>query len=321
MYCLLIKIGNLHSAYNNFINHYDSSYTKRILMESLDLFADLWIYLIFGILLTTTIKIFITKEQIAEFFKKNYNSSIIIAAFIGVISPVGSYAIIPLSVALFLVGTPLPALIALLISSPLINPNLFLLTMGAFNLEIAILRTFSAFILGITGGYLTALLINLKYIQIDKVVSDRNKFNNAEINPPSGYSFSKKFGIELFKMTKYISKFFFLAILLAAAIKILTPPNLMIKLFNGNNFMSVLISTGAGIPFYVCGGASIPVVQQLADLGMSKGAVLAFFISGPITKISNLLLIQSVFNFKIFIFYFSVGIMGAFIIGLLYNLF
>jgi len=71
----------------------------------------------------------------------------------------------------------------------------------------------------------------------------------------------------------------------------------------------------------VCGGAAIPVVQQLADLGMYKGAVLAFFISGPITKISNLVVLQSVFKKTILIQYLVIGLAGAVFFGLVYNLF
>ena len=70
-----------------------------------------------------------------------------------------------LSAGLFLIGTPLPVLMSLVISSPLINPNLFLLTAGAFGYEMAILRLLSAFLLGITAGYLTLCLLKIKYIQ------------------------------------------------------------------------------------------------------------------------------------------------------------
>ena len=121
-------------------------------------------------------------------------------------------------------------------------------------------------------------------------------------------------------MTIYICKYFFLAIIIAAVIKILVNPEYTIRFLGDNKFISVLITTGAGIPFYVCGGAAIPVVQQLAELGMSKGAVLAFFISGPVTRISNLIVVNATFKSIILWLYLFVGISGAFIFGLIYNL-
>ncbi len=309
------------SLFYNFLNHYEGSYTKKVLEEALILLGDLWPYLVLGIIATSLIKLYISKTKITEFFQNRKNLSIILAALIGVVSPLGSYVVIPLSAALFLMGTPLPVLISLLISSPLINPNLFLLTAGAFGYEMAVLRLLSAFLLGIAAGYFTLWLIKIKYIHPEIALNKNNHPNIAPYEPSNNKSLAKKFGFEIYKMTIYISKYFFLGILLAATIKILVPPNLMIKLFRGNNFLSVLFSTGAGIPFYVCGGAAIPVVQQLADLGMNKGAVLAFFISGPVTRISNLVLVRTVFSPRVFVFYLSVSIFGAFLFGLIYSIF
>ena len=126
-----------------FLNHFEASYTKRILVEAIQLLGKLWPYLVLGIIATTLITIFVSKQQMVAFFsKRDYNTSIVIASLIGVISPFGSYIIIPMSAALLLTGVPLHVLMALMISSPLINPNLFLLTTGAMGIEMAILRSF-----------------------------------------------------------------------------------------------------------------------------------------------------------------------------------
>jgi uncharacterized membrane protein YraQ (UPF0718 family) len=323
MYCVFINSAAdyLKSFFYSFLNHYQGSYTKKVLEEALKLLGDLWPYLVLGIIATSLIKLYISKNKITQFFQNRTNLSIILAALIGVISPLGSYVIIPLSAALFLMGVPLPVLMALLMSSPLINPVLFMLTAGAFGYEMAVLRLLSAFLLGIAAGYFTSWLINIKYIRAEAALNKGKYHNIASNNQSNNKPLVNRFGIEIYKMTIYISKYFFLGIFLAAAIKILVPPNLMIRLFRGNNFLSVLFSTGAGVPFYVCGGAAIPVVQQLADLGMNKGAVLAFFISGPVTRISNLVLVKSAFNSRVFLFYLSVSIFGAFLFGLIYSIF
>lgn len=312
----------LESIYYWFLDNFASSYTRRILIEALLLLGKLWPYLILGIIGTTLVKLFISKQKLATFFeKKRGHISIYAGAFLGVISPLGSYVIIPLSAALYATGIPLPALMALMVSSPLINPNLFIITAGAMGIEMALLRLLSAFLLGVCSGYLTLLMIKKDLIKNGTVLRyDSNLVMNIgpEDERKRTYSLFLK---DLYKMSLYISKYFFLAILLAAVIKIFANPNLVIKLFGKSTFLSVLISTGAGVPFYVCGGAAIPVVQQLADLGMSKGAVLAFFISGPVTKISNLIVVSTVFKRIIFLLYLLVGIGGAVIFGLLYNLF
>jgi uncharacterized protein len=239
---------------------------------------------------------------------------------IGVVAPLGSYVVIPLSATLFLLGTPLPVLMALLVSSPLIDPTLFILTAGAFGYKLALARMVSAFLLGIGAGYLTQWLIRIDFIKGNYIL--KNGTERAVTIPVAdhGNRIFIRFLKSAYSMTLYICKYFFLAIILAALIKILTPPSLMNKLFSGNEFLSVLFSTAAGIPFYTCGGAAIPVVKELVELGLSHGAALAFFIAGPITKFSNLILMNAAYNFRILLVYIFTGISGALLFGWIYNI-
>jgi uncharacterized membrane protein YraQ (UPF0718 family) len=320
----MVSDTDFHSLFNSLFytlrDHYSGSYTRRVLEEGAALLINLWPYLVAGILITTLIKMYLSKEQVATFFNRRKNMSILLAAIIGVISPLGSYVVIPLSASLFLLGTPLPVLMALLVSSPLIDPNLFILTAGAFGYKLALVRLISAFFLGLAAGYITQALMHLAIIKKNSILKDeKGVMASVPVENP-GVKATTKFFKALTGMTLYICKYFFLAIVVAALIKILTPPDLMIKLFNGNEFLSVLFTTAAGIPFYTCGGAAIPVVRELADLGLSQGAVLAFFIAGPVTKFSNLVLLYAAFNFRIFIVYVLTGISGALLFGWIYNI-
>jgi len=318
---LVIPIA-IRSFFYDFLNHFDASYTKEILVEAIQLLGQLWPYLVMGIVVSTVVKTFVSKDQMAGFFtRKRSGVTILLAAFIGALSPVGSYVIIPMSAALLGIGVPLPALMALMVSSPLINPNLFVLTAGAMGLEIALLRALSAILLGSLTGYLTLWLIKTKRLDPSNILKGDQLFSMDHLPGSNTERSLSGFLKELYGMTRYVSKYFFLAIILAAAIKIAVNPEVIVKIFDSDNIFSVIISTGAGVPFYVCGGAAIPVVQQLAALGMSKGAVLAYFISGPVTKISNLVILQAAFKRAILITYLAIGIGGALIFGLIYNLF
>lgn len=318
--CSFIKLDL--NLWHNFIH----SYTFKILREAWVLFLQLWPYIVIGILITALVRIYLSQGRISNILLKNSVMSIVIAALVGVVSPLGSYVIIPLSISLLSVGVPLSVAMALVVSSPIINPNLFILTAGALGYQVAFARIVSAFVLGLTAGYVTHLLSNSKRMPamaMENVneafrVSDKAMINTEE-KPGSFREFSMLFWKETIKMTKWISRFFLIAIVIAAAIKILTPPNLILKMFGKSEFISILISTAAGVPFYTCGGAAIPIVQELADMGMSNGAVLAFFISGPATKISNLVVLKSAYNNVILSIYLTTGILGAFILGLLFN--
>ena len=143
----LLLFNSLSSAYYDLLNRFSGSYTRKILIEALDLLGQLWPYLVVGIILSTLVKTFISKQRMADFFsKRNHTTTILLASMIGVVSPIGSYIIIPMSAALLGIGVPLPVLMALMVSSPLISPNLFVLTAGAMGMEMAILTACALFI-------------------------------------------------------------------------------------------------------------------------------------------------------------------------------
>jgi uncharacterized membrane protein YraQ (UPF0718 family) len=309
-------------VFYRFLNHFEASYTRRILNESVELLDQLWFYLVLGILISTVIKLFVSKRQMAIFFeKRRHSTTILVASAIGVVSPVGSYIIIPMSAALFRIGVPVSVLMALIVSTPLINPNLFVLTAGAFGMEMALLRLISAILLGCLAGYTSIWLIKGNLLHPASILRNNDRENPQEITGPSVKITIRSFFTELYKMTRYVSKYFFLAVILAAAIKITVNPVTIARLFDSSGFLSVLLSTAAGVPFYVCGGAAIPVVQQLAELGMPQGAALAYFISGPVTKISNLVVLQATFKGVMLIQYLVIGLAGAVTFGMVYNLF
>ena len=195
----------------------------------------------------------------------------------------GSYITIPVSAALFTVGVPLPFLVSFMVSSPIINPNLFILTAGAFSMQMAIARVVAAILLGSAAGFITQFLLRKKWFVQDDILKSNSESFQKWLNQTPDISW-KAYFTDLFRMTLFVSRYFFIAIFVAALIKISINPNWISPIFTDNLYLSVIISTGAGIPFYVCGGAAIPVVQQLAALGLGKGAVLAYFISGPATE-------------------------------------
>lgn len=310
----------MENVWYKFLDLYSGSYTQKIIIESIDLLDQLWPFLISGIVLSSVVKVFVSKQSIAKVFtQRRSNMTIVLAAFVGVLSPLGSYVIIPLSAALFVVGLPIPVLMALMVSSPIINPNLFFLTAGAMGLEMAVMRILAAFILGTSAGFITKYLINTKRLDPTSILQSSPDIN-AWVQTETDISL-KAFYTDLYRMARYVSKFFFLAIFLAASIKIVVNPTCILRFLSDNSFLSVLITTGAGIPFYVCGGAAIPIVQQLAELGLSQGSVLAFFISGPVTKLANIAMMQSAFRKNILHIYLAVGIGGAFLFGLIYSVF
>jgi hypothetical protein len=137
----------------------------------------------------------------------------------------------------------------------------------------------------------------------------------------SGLIKKRTFLNEAWQYTKYISTYFFIGIFFAALTKVFIPVSWLSTILGSNHVISIFAATLAGVPFYTCGGAELPVIQQLADLGADKGAILAYFISGPATKVATVVLIISLFRKKIVYLYFVVSMVGAVLMGFIYHYF
>jgi uncharacterized membrane protein YraQ (UPF0718 family) len=71
-----------------------------------------------------------------------------------------------------------------------------------------------------------------------------------------------------------------------------------------------------GVPLYVCGGGTIPLLQAWMQNGMSMGAAASFMISGPAMKITNLGALKIVLGIKHFVFYLLFAVSFALLSGL-----
>ena len=71
-----------------------------------------------------------------------------------------------------------------------------------------------------------------------------------------------------------------------------------------------------GVPLYMCGGGTIPLLQEWLWEGMSMGSAAAFMITGPATKITNLGAMKIVLGWKRFLLYFLYVILFSWITGM-----
>ena len=110
-----------------------------------------------------------------------------------------------------------------------------------------------------------------------------------------------------------------IGIALSAVFQRYVPDSAMIALF-GNKYFGVFMAATIGVPLYVCGGGTIPLLQQWLASGMSLGQATAFMIVGPATKITNLGAVKIVLGIKRFAFYIIFGIVIAIAFGLLVDL-
>jgi hypothetical protein len=173
-------------------------------------------------------------------------------------------------------------------------------------MEMAVARTVSAFILAVVGGLLTSTLFTRMYEEQPAGAQLRQRTEKTLLQDVVGN-------------TKYIAKYFSIALLISSAVRALIPPETIAALLGSNGKFSTLIAIGMGVPFYTCGGSAIPFMETLMDLGMKKGPMLAFFIAGPATKLETLYAYKSQLGTKVLIFYLALTLIFSYFASMLYS--
>lgn len=314
-------LGNIWSAIHKAGYYLEGSYTHRVLATTFDLIGQLWYFFVAGVAISALISLFWSRDSVAAFFQKSSRISVAGAVIVGIASPMPMYAAIPLVAALFKVGVPMHVLFAFLVASPLINPVLFFLTAGSFGYEMALARVLAALVLGVAGGWLVWVLATRNRLGDFLNGGSAGPLPVVSRDPRRSFrAGAADFGRETYHLGRWAAKYFLLGVIVAALAKNLIPAGWIVKSFGGNRTLSVLAAVAAGVPLYACGGGTIPVMKSLQDLGLDKGAVLAFFISGPATKLSTIVALNAAVTRKVFLLYLAITMIGATVFGLLYNL-
>lgn len=312
----------MQSLHNFFI----STSLYNVWSVAVNMFFRLWYFVVIGIVLGSLISVFVPTQKLSEACnRKGGLVSIVLATLLGVVSPLGSYAVIPIFAAMLSTGVPIAPVMSFLITSPLINPFIFITIWGVLGPGLAIAILLSTIALGILCGLIFHYL-NKKNFFVELVSSNPGESGNNRkkdfISKLTQTSSGNKWLDALrlmYKMAKYPGKYFLLAILIAAIVDTYIPQSAVVMTLGASRF-SVLLAAAMSIPFYVCGGGAIPIVYGLMNMGMSKGAALAFFITGPATRISPMVTVALLVKKKAFLIYFLLAVFGGIACGYLYGL-
>jgi uncharacterized membrane protein YraQ (UPF0718 family) len=285
----------------------EGTYTLRILENFWDLLFKIGPYLLISIGISVATTRLLRGKRIL-FSSRNEVLSVVSAACVGLVSPLPTYAAIPIALALMPTGVPFSAVMSFVIASPLMNPSVFFLTVTELGMEMAIARTATAFVLGVAGGLLV--------MTIFRTIAHPSA---SASDPP--HRPDRTLLMDIWNTFHYTFKYFSMAILLSAAVKALVPPQAIADLLGSHAAAGTLVAVGLGVPFYTCGGAAIPFMETLMGLGMSKGATLAFCIAGPATKLETLYAFKTLLGVKVLLFYLALTFAFACFVGSIYSFF
>lgn len=274
-------------------------------------------------------------RRLSAVLKRNVVKATLLAAVFGALSPFCSVSVIPIAAAMLAAGVPLAPVMAFWVGSPLIDPEMFVLTAGVIDLPFAGARATTAIMSGLLAGFATLAFQRLSFIKnpmrdnipFDDLGSVYGSTHGACCgDAPVDWAFwrdkerraslwRQAWSIGLF-MTKWLTLAFVLESLLLAWV----PADQAAALLGGDQWWVIPASAAIGMPTYLNGYAAIPTIDGLLQLGMAPGAALAFMIAGEVTSLPTAMSVFVIVRRKTFFWYLALGAICAISMGYLYRL-
>ena len=218
------------------------------------------------------------------------------ASSLGIASPLCMYGTIPIAASFSYSGVKSEWLAAFMMSSVLLNPQLIFYS-AALGRAVLAIRVAASFLCGVAAG----LLVRVFY-------GDGGFFNFTGFAPRPSRDTDPNIALRLFKNigrnVRATGLWFLAGIVLSALFQRYVPQEVVSSLFGKENGgFGVLMAATIGVPLYVCGGGTIPLLQLWLERGMSLGSAAAFMVTGPATKITNLGALKIVLGARHFVLY------------------
>ena len=273
-------------------------------------------YWVLGMVIGSAVSVF-AKDRIHGLFrslgsKKLGVLGIIIASALGIASPLCMYGTIPIAVSFSKSGMSDDWLAAFMMSSILLNPQLIIYS-AALGVTALIVRISSCFICGIAAGLLIKIFYkNKHFFNFDGF----DEPTSRDVDPNILLRFLKNLGRNI----RATGGYFLSGIALSALFQRYVPAETMTAIFGGNEMFGVFMAATIGVPLYMCGGGTIPLLQMWLSEGMTLGSAASFMLTGPATKITNLGALKIVLGIKNFIIYLLFVMAFSFAAGIIVNL-
>lgn len=270
-------------------------------------------YVIAGVLLSEWLKGFEWTQILINRHSQSPVQNTLLATLIGFVSPLCTYGSIPIVLNMYRLGFPVQPLITFLIASSLMSPQLFLLTWGGISPVMAIWRLGLGFLFCIFFG-LVLLKIKPGWMLNPNFSKEKDSQNSAKARETW-----RTFLSNSFESLQFIGFYLVLGILIGAAIEVFVPVEWFFLVFQSQEWIGILVGAVMGVPLYVCGGGTIPLIQSMLNTGMSTGAALAFFLVGPATRVTPLMALATLIRPKFILFFVLVLLIFSVLSGLIYE--
>lgn len=266
---------------------------------------------------------------IAAVFSGNPVRATILAAFVGALSPFCSCGVIPLIAAMLGAGVPLAPVMAFWIASPIMDPEMFILTAAGIGFNFAIAKTLAAIAMGLFAGFSVLLVQRYGFLSNPlqaSVTSSCSSSCEPDTNTGINWRFWQEpqrvqaFKAESYSIGVFLGKWLAFAFFLESLMLAYVPPDWISTYVGADSFFAIPLAAIVGVPSYLNGYAAIPLISGLLEMGMTPGAAMAFITAGAVSSIPAAIAVFALVKKPVFALYLSLGLIGSMISAWLYQL-
>lgn len=266
------------------------------------------VYILLGLVLAGMLKIFLSPSFVADHLGQGKIRSVFKAALLGVPIPLCSCGVLPAAAQLKRQGANNGATTAFLIATPESGVDSITVSWALLDPLMTVARPVAAFVSAVVAGILENLvgeheprkILPLPLAPLQTTTcSDSHCGCHAEAAHRHGLmaKFRQGLGYAVNDIWGDLAGWFFLGILVAAAITVVVPGELISRHLGGG-LGSMMLALLIGLPMYICATASTPIAAAMILKGVSPGTALVFLLSGPATNVAALAVLLRILGKK-----------------------
>jgi uncharacterized protein len=297
----------------------------NIFMNAWGLFLEASVYILFGLVVSGLLRVFLSPHSVAHHFGRGRFSSVFKAALLGIPIPLCSCGVLPAALSMKKQGANNGATTAFLISTPESGVDSIAVTWALLDPVMTVARPLVAFATAFAAG-ITENLFGYRPGEVsatpdmtcpvdgccdgtgcDSETHRRHHGFLEKIWAGLTYAFTDVWAD--------MAGWFFIGLLLAGTITALVPDDLFAR-YLGAGLPAMLLMLAFGIPLYICATASTPIAAALILKGVSPGAALVFLLAGPATNVTSLTVLIGAFGKRTTMIYLTAIAVCSVIFGL-----
>ena len=265
---------------------------------------------------------------IARAFSGSPGRTVVLASVVGALSPFCSCGVIPLIAAMLRAGVPLAPVMAFWLASPVMDPEMFVLTAAGVGVGFAAAKAAAAVGMGLAGGIVVHALVRAGGLR-DPLADAARSTCGAGFDPRARASVRWRFWEEPGRRDRFtrdalhtggfLLKWLTVAFLAESLMMAYVPADTVAAAVGGGSAFAIPLAAVAGVPAYLNGYAAIPLISGLLEMGMSGGAALAFATAGAVSCIPAAIAVWALVRRSVFVLYLVLGLGGSMLAGVLYQ--